>query len=115
MRMEKRIDHKKERSGEFKHKLQKVAAVFFCIALLVFFINATDISTRRMIMCNDDKYAMAVSLQKDNMLRFDIAGEKLLLNIEPVIRVTDSIVSNSKRCYKSIVKVIRDKTLNSQK
>ncbi|MHB1394509.1 MAG: hypothetical protein ACYCYE_15840 [Clostridia bacterium] len=107
--MEKRTDQKKQRSVEFKHKLQKVSAVFFCIALLVFFINATDISTRRMIMCNDDKYAMAVSLQKDNLLRLDIAGEKYLLNIEPVIRVADTVVSNSKRCYESIVKAIKAK------
>ncbi len=109
MRMEKRIDQKKERSVEFRHKLQKVSAVLFCIALLVFFINATDMSTRRMIMCDDDKYAMAMSLQKDNILRLDIAGEKFLLNIEPVIKVTDTVVSSSKRCYESIVKAIKVK------
>jgi hypothetical protein len=66
-------------------------------------------STRRMIMCNDDKYALAVSLQKDNLLRLDLAGEKILLNIEPVIRVTDVVVSNSKRCYESILKAIKAK------
>ena len=107
--MEKRISQKKQRSEEFKHKLQKVSAIFFCIALLVFFINATDMSTRRMIMCNDDKYAMAVSLQEDNLLRLDIAGEKFLLNIEPVIKVTDAVISNSKRCYESVVKAVRAK------
>jgi hypothetical protein len=107
--MEKRIEQKKQRSAEIKHKLLKVCAVFFCIALLVFFISVTDMSTRRMIMCNDDKYALAVSFQKDNLLRLDLAGEKILLNIEPVIRVTDVVVSNSKRCYESILKAIKAK------
>ncbi len=107
--MEKRIAQRKQRGEEFRHMLKKVAAIFFCIALLVFFISATDISTRRMIMCNDDKYAMAVSLQTDNLLRLDIAGEKFLLNIKPVIKVTEAVVSNSKRCYESIVEAIKAK------
>jgi hypothetical protein len=107
--MEKRIEQKKQRNEEFKRRLQKVSAIFFCIALLVFFISATDMSTRRMIMCNDDKYALAVSWQQDNLLRLDIVGEKFLLNIEPITRVTDAVVSNSKRYYESIMKAIRAK------
>lgn len=106
MQMEKRIGQKKQRSEEFKHRLKKILAVFFCIALMVFFINVTDLSTRRMIVCNDDKYAMAVSLQEGNLLRLDIAGEKLMINVEPVIKVTDYVVYNSKRYYESIVKAI---------
>ena len=90
-------------------RLKQVLAIFFCLALLAFFIRATDMSTRRMIMCNDDKYAMAVSLQKDNMLRLDIAGEKFIISIEPVIRVTDIAISNSKKCYKNIVEAITAK------
>lgn len=107
--MEKRIAKKKQKSEEFKQRLKKASAIFFCIALLFFFINAADMSTRRMIMCNDDKYALAVSLQQDDMLRLDIAGEKFLLNIEPVNRVTKAVVSSSKRCYESIVKAIKSR------
>ena len=107
--MNKRINQKKQRIEEFKNRLKKVFAIFFCIALLIFAISVTDMSTRRMIMCNDDKYAIAVSLQEDNLLRLDVVGEKLMINIEPVIRVSDYVVSNSKRYYESFMKIIRDK------
>lgn len=90
-------------------RLKQVLAILFCLALLAFFIRATDMSTRRMIMCNDDKYAMAVSLQKDSMLRLDIAGEKFMINVEPVIRVTDNVIRNSKKCYENIVGAITAK------
>jgi hypothetical protein len=107
--MEKRTNQKKQRRVEFVQRLKKAIAVFFCIALMIFFIRATDMSTRRMIMCSDDKYAMAVSLQEGNMLRLDIAGEKLMINIEPIIRVTDDVVYNSKRYYENVVKVLMAK------
>ena len=107
--MNKRIEQKKRRSEALRDKLKKILAIFFCIALLVFSINVTDMSTRRMIMCNDDKYAMAVSLQEDNLLRLDVAGEKLMINIEPVIRASEYVVSRSKMYYNSFTKAIRDK------
>lgn len=108
--MNKRIEQKKQRSGAHRRRLKQALAVFFCIALLVFFINAADMSTRRMIMCNDDKYALAVSLPEENMLRVDIAGEKLMINVEPVVRLTEYIVAGSKKCYKSIIKAIMAKS-----
>lgn len=107
--MENRVEQKKQRSQDLKSRLKKVLAIFFCIALLVFMINVIDMSTRRMIMCNDDKYALAVSLQEGSMLRLDIAGEKYLINIEPVIRVTDIIVDNSREYYNKVVELIRNK------
>ncbi|KUO70682.1 MAG: hypothetical protein APF77_02545 [Clostridia bacterium BRH_c25] len=107
--MNNRADHKKQQSEKFRNKLKKALAIFFCIALLVFSINVTDMSTRKMIMCNDDKYAMAVALQEDSMLRLDIAGEKLMLNVEPLVKAVDHVVSSSKRYYESFVKTIRTK------
>ena len=107
--MEKRTEQKKQRSDVFKQKMQKIFAIFFCIALLVFFITAADMSTRRMIMVDDDKYALAVSLQEGSLLRVDIAGEKYLLDVEPVIRLTDTVVSSSKRFYESTVSFIRNR------
>lgn len=107
--MNKRIEQKKHRSEALRNKLKKALTVFFCIVLLIFSISITDMSTRRMIMCNDDKYAIAVSLQEGNLLRLDIAGEKFTVNIEPAIRVTDYVTSNSKKYYYSFVKVIRTK------
>ena len=107
--MNMRTDQKKQRNQEYVKILKRVMAIIFCVALLIFFVSATDMSTRRMIMCNDDKYALAVFLQEDSILRIDIAGEKFLLNIDPVIRVTDYITSNSKSYYESLVKIVRSK------
>jgi hypothetical protein len=107
--MEKRVERKKQRNEEFRSKLKKVLAIFFCIALLVFMINIIDMSTRRMIMCNDDKYALAVSLQEGSLLRLDIAGEKFIINIEPIIRVTDYIVDNSKKYLNNTVEFFKNK------
>ncbi len=64
-------------------------------------------------MCNDDKYAMNISLDEDNMLRLDIAGEKLLLNAGPAIRTTEHILSSSKRLCNSFVETIRSKLSSS--
>jgi len=84
--------------------------IVFCIALLVFAVSAADMSTRRMIMCNDDKYALAVSLQEGNTLRLDLAGEKLLLDVEPVVRVAREISAGSRSCYEGLLERIRGMT-----
>lgn len=107
--MNNRSDQKKKRNQEYMRMLKQVMSIVFCIALLVFSISATDMSTRRMIMCNDDKYALAISLQEDSMLRVDIAGEKFTLNVEPVIRITDEVASNSRSYYENLVRTIRGK------
>jgi len=106
--MSKRIDKKKQKGETFRNKVKKILAIFFCIALLIFSISIVDMATRKMIMCNDDKYAIAVSFQEDNKLRLDVAGEKLMINIKPVIKISDYVVSNSKRYYNSFVKIIKD-------
>lgn len=107
--MNERIEHRKQRSERLINSLKKFFAILFCIALLIFSISIADISTRRMIMCNDDKYAMAVSLQGDNLIRLDIAGEKLMIDIGPAVRMADYIVSGSKKYYGSFVKFIKAK------
>lgn len=107
--MDKRIDKRKQRIAVLKDKLKKLLAIFFCMTLLVFSVSIADMSARRMIMCNDDKYALAVSLQEDSLLRLDIAGEKLMINIEPVVRISSYVINNSKKRYDSIVKSIRAK------
>jgi hypothetical protein len=107
--MEKRTEQKKHKVKESRDKLKKVFAILFCAALLAFLINIADMSTRRMIMCTDDKYAMAVSIEEGKLLRLDIAGEKLLVDIEPVVRATDGIISNTKKYYGIISESIRTK------
>lgn len=107
--MNKRIDQKKQRIEVLRNKLKKVLIVFFCITLFIFAVSIIDMSTRRMIMCNDDKYAMAVSFHEGNLMRLDIAGEKFIVNTEPAVRAIDYIASNSKSYYDSFVKSIRAK------
>lgn len=87
--------------------LRKSMGIVFCIALLVFAVSAADMSTRKMIMCNDDKYALAVSMQEDNVLRLDLAGEKLLLDVGPVVRTAREIEAGSRSCYEGLMERIR--------
>lgn len=107
--MNKRIEQKKKRSEVVKDKLKKVLAIFFCISLLILSVKITDMSTRRMIMCNDDKYAMAVTMQGDNLLRLDIVGEKYMIDISPAITMSEYMISGSKRNYERLLKTIRSK------
>jgi ribosomal protein L25 (general stress protein Ctc) len=108
--MNKRVDQKKNRSEALRNKLSKILAILFCISLLILSVSITDMSTRKMIMCNDDKYAMAVSLQENSLLRLDIAGEKFMVNIEPVIKLTEYVASNSKWYCDKLLKTIRTET-----
>lgn len=108
--MDKRSEQRKQRSREHLILLRRALGIVFCIALLIFSISAADMSTRRMIVCNDDKYALAVSLQENSVLRFDLAGEKLLLDVEPVVRTAEKLAAGSRSCYEGIVSLIRDKT-----
>lgn len=105
--MDKRIDKKRQRVKALRSKLKNASAIFFCIMLLIFSIIITDMSIRRMTMCNDEKYAIAVSFQEGNMLRLDIVGERLMINIEPAVRMADYIAGNTKKCYGKLVKSIR--------
>ena len=104
--MNKRIDQKKQRGKERISMLAKLMGIVLCLAFMVFSINAADLSTRRMIMCNDDKYALAVSLQEDSTLRIDVAGEKFLVDVKPVVQLTEKIASGSRSCYEGIVEAI---------
>jgi hypothetical protein len=52
---------------------------------------------------------LAVSFQEDSLLRLDIAGEKLMINIEPAVRISNYIFGNFKRYCNSIVKNARAK------
>lgn len=89
--MNKRIDKKKQKIDVLKYKLKKILGIFFCVILLIFSVSIADISVRRMIMCNDDKYAIAVSLQEGSLLRVDIAGEKFIINIEPAVSIVKKL------------------------
>lgn len=108
--MDKRSELRKRSSREILTLIRRILGIVFCIALLVFAINAADVATRRMIMCNDDKYALAISLQQDGMLRLDIAGEKLLLDVEPLVNAVRELGAGSQSFRDSMVKYMKSKT-----
>ncbi|MGE5678755.1 MAG: hypothetical protein ACM3ZR_11935 [Pseudomonadota bacterium] len=108
--MDKRTDNRKRRSREFAETLKRIAGIAFCVALLVFSINAADISTRRMMMITDDRYALAVTMEERGVLRVDIVGEKYLFNIMPVISLVDEVAADSRNCCERLIKAIKDKT-----
>ena len=58
-------------------------------------------------MCNDDKF-LAVSIQEDSLLRLDIAGEKLMIDIEPMIK-SQLYFRRFLRYYSSVAKNVRAK------
>ncbi len=105
--MNRREEQKRLQLRERLSVLRNVMGIVFFIVLLVFAVSAADMSIRRMIMCNDDKYALAVSLQEDNVLRLDLAGEKLLLDIEPAVRIAGDIAAGSRNCYEGLMERIR--------
>lgn len=110
--MYKRIEQNRHRSKALRNKLKKLLAIFFCVTLLVLSVRIADMSTRRMIMSNDDKYAMAVSIEKGSLLRLDIAGERFIIDIEPAIRVTDYVASGFRRYHESLMRFINGKQEN---
>lgn len=97
--MEKRSEIKKVKGQPLKERLQHFLMVLFCILLLFFLIGVTDMSTRRMMMSNDDKYALGLRLTEGNILRIDIAGEKLLVDMEPALNIKNSIMVGTKRYF----------------
>lgn len=108
--MDKRTDIRKQRSRDIIENLKRITGIVFCVALLFFSINAADISTRRMMMITDDRYALAVTMEERGMLRIDIAGEKYLFNIMPVISLMDEVAADSKSCYEKLLDTIKGKT-----
>ncbi len=91
--MDKRIEARKQRNKALKEKMKNAMAIFFCIMLLISSVYIADMSIRELIMCNDEKYALAVSLQEGNILRLDIAGERFMFNVEPAVRAADYVVN----------------------
>lgn len=108
--MDKRADIRKQRSRDLVENLKRVMGIVFCVVLLVFSINAADISTRRMMMITDDRYALAVTMEERGVLRVDIAGEKYLFNIMPVISLMDEVATDSRNCCEKLIKAMKDKT-----
>lgn len=95
--MRKRNDTQKSKSLFLGQKLKRFVAVLSCIVLFIFLVSATDTSTRRMIMCKDDKYALGLKMTENNLLRIDIVGEKYFVNVQPVLDIKNAITAGSRK------------------
>lgn len=80
-RSEKRILRKKRR----KEKVLKFFAIIFCIVFFITILYIADISSARMTLKNDEKYAIYAKYQGEGILRVDIAGKSIRLVIKPII------------------------------
>jgi hypothetical protein len=107
--MDKRIESKKVRRQQIKVKLQRLIAVTFCITLFIFLINVTDMSTRRMMMCKDDAYALALYLSEDSMLTVHVAGEKLTVNVAPVVELKETVTDGSRKYFSGVREYFENK------
>jgi hypothetical protein len=95
--MRKRNDTNKNGRLFSRGKLKRFVSVLFCIILFIFLVSVTDISTRRMIMCKDDKFALGLKMTENNLLRIDIAGEKYFFNAQPALDIKNAITAGSRK------------------
>jgi len=107
--MRKRRELRKSGRKTFVKKLQRFMAVLFCVLLFLFLIGVTDMSTRRMIMSKDDKYAVKLQFAEEELLRLDLAGEKYYINIGPALKLKDSVATAAKEYYGEVKDFIKSK------
>lgn len=98
-----------ERRSNVKIKFLHFSAVLFCILLFVFLVGIADMSTRRMMMSKDDKYAIGLRLTEGNLLRIDAAGEKFFIDLGPAFNIKNSIAAESKRYFEEFKDFIESK------
>ncbi len=105
--MEKRSEMKKIRKQRFQHRLKQTAAIVLCLAFMVSLIRMTDLSTRRMMMSKDDRYAIGMSILEDDLLRVDIVGESFRFDISPVVRLKDEALSQTKEYGRQLSEYVK--------
>lgn len=82
--MQKRSEACKQEKIFFRKKLKHTAILMLCIFFALSTIYAVDISTYKLSQNNNDQYAMRVTMQGENSLRIDLAGNRYDFNIQHV-------------------------------
>lgn len=107
--MEKRSEMKKVKKQHLRHKLKQTFAVAVCLAFMASLIHMTDLSTRRMMMCKDDQYALGLKIVEDHLLRVDVAGESFRFDISPAVKIKDSVLTQTKQYGKQVSEYVKSK------
>lgn len=80
-----RTEEKKLKKIYRRQKRKQFIIILSCVIFFICMIYITDISTSKMLQKNDNKYAVYAKLEKDGIVRFDIAGKTIELYIKPFI------------------------------
>ncbi len=56
-------------------------------------IYITDVSTSKMVQKSDDKHAIYIKCEKDDILRIDLVGETIRLYTQPLKNLLKSLFS----------------------
>lgn len=107
--MEKRSELKKAKKQFFRHKLKRFFAVIVCLAFMTSLIAMADLSTRKMMMSKDDKYALGLALAEDHLLKVDIAGESFRLDISPAVTLKNAVVTRAREYRQQLSEYVESK------
>lgn len=95
--MQKRSEANKEVKMLFRTKLKRTAIVVFCLLFAYSAIYAADVSSKRMLKKEtENRYAMRVSLENEEMLRLDLAGTKYYLDVGDIMLYLNKLSDKTK-------------------
>jgi len=101
--MQKRSEANKEVKMLFWMKLKRTAVVVFCLLFAYSAIYAADVTTKKMLKKEtENRYAMKVSLENDEMLRLDLAGTKHYLDVGDIIQYLNKISEKTKEIIEQL-------------
>ena len=86
-----RIEEKRLKKEHFKEKRKRAAIVLICLIFFICMIYITDTATSKMLQKSDNKYAIYVKVEKDGIIRLDLAGKTVELYISPFIQTLKNI------------------------
>lgn len=107
--MEKRSEMKKVKKQLWRQKLKQAFAVAACLAFMASLIYMTDLSTRRMMMCKDDQYALGLKIVENHLLRVDVAGESFRFDISSAVKIKDTVLTQTKECGRQVSEYVKSK------
>jgi hypothetical protein len=99
--MQKRSEVNKEGKILFRTKLKRMLLVMLCLFFAYSAIYAADVSNKAMSnLKNDDRYALRASMEKNDMLRIDVAGTKHYFDVKNIVIFVNK-ANNKAKSYAS--------------
>lgn len=91
MKILNRIEEKRLKREIYKEKSKRIAIILICFIFFMSMIYITDTTTSRMLQKSDNKYAFYIRMEKDGVVRLDIAGKTFELYINPIVETFKSL------------------------